>query len=432
MLTDRYGLGLSTSSEAARAAYVEAMDLLLSGNVDPVAAFGRAIDFDDEFALAHVGRAWALQILGDGRGARAGITRAREAAVHLPEREAAHLAFFERVIGGEAGIALGLARDHLKRFPRDAMVLAPCASVFGLIGFSGQAGREREQIELLDGLADAYGDDWWFLSQHAFALAETGQLEAARVRIERGMALAPRNAHGAHIRAHIHYEDGEVGAAHAYLTDWVSNYPRQGILHCHLNWHLALCELATGNVDAAWERYEANIDPGTMWGPPLNTMTDAAAFLWRAELAGNPRDPARWAVVHEFSHRLFPRAGLAFADVHICLADAITGDGAGLEARLRQLDEMARDGRAPAAPVVTALATAFAAFQRADWDAVIDAIEPVAGEHERIGGSRAQRDLVEFTLLKAYANAGRFSDLQKYLGARRMSAKDLPVAGLPH
>jgi hypothetical protein len=34
---------------------------------------------------------------------------------------------------------------------------------------------------------------------------------------------------------------------------------------------------------------------------------------------------------------------------------------------------------------------------------VIDALEPIAGDRERIGGSRAQLDLVEFTLLKASA-----------------------------
>jgi len=47
----------------------------------------------------------------------------------------------------------------------------------------------------------------------------------------------------------------------------------------------------------------------------------------------------------------------------------------------------------------------FAAFERQDFSAVIDALEPIAGELERIGGSRAQLDLVEFTLLKAYVGA---------------------------
>ena len=62
---------------------------------------------------------------------------------------------------------------------------------------------------------------------------------------------------------------------------------------------------------------------------------------------------------------------------------------------------------------------AFAAFERRDFSAAIDALEPIAGELERIGGSRAQLDLVEFTLLKAYLGADRLDDARRMLSARR-------------
>jgi hypothetical protein len=44
---------------------------------------------------------------------------------------------------------------------------------------------------------------------------------------------------------------------------------------------------------------------------------------------------------------------------------------------------------------------AFASFEQGDFAAAIDALEPIAEELERIGGSRAQLDLVEFTLFRA-------------------------------
>lgn len=55
------------------------------------------------------------------------------------------------------------------------------------------------------------------------------------------------------------------------------------------------------------------------------------------------------------------------------------------------------------------------AFARQDWHGAIAAIEPVLAERERIRGSRAQRDLIELTLLKVYINAGRSSEVQRYL-----------------
>jgi hypothetical protein len=41
-------------------------------------------------------------------------------------------------------------------------------------------------------------------------------------------------------------------------------------------------------------------------GPALVRLLDAPSYLWHAELAGHPRDPVRWQVLHEFAHRAFP------------------------------------------------------------------------------------------------------------------------------
>ena len=57
MLTDRYGLALTTTSAAARDAYVEGCDLLLSIFPGATAALDRAIAADPDFALAHIARA---------------------------------------------------------------------------------------------------------------------------------------------------------------------------------------------------------------------------------------------------------------------------------------------------------------------------------------------------------------------------------------
>jgi hypothetical protein len=65
-----------------------------------------------------------------------------------------------------------------------------------------------------------------------------------------------------------------------------------------------------------------------------------------------------------------------------------------------------------------------------DFSSAIDAIESVFGERERICGSRAQIDLVEFTLLKAYLATGRLDDGRRLLAALRPSPRGIPVAGL--
>jgi len=52
------------------------------------------------------------------------------------------------------------------------------------------------------------------------------------------------------------------------------------------------------------------------------------------------------------------------------------------------------------------------------------------GQNERIGGSRAQHDLIEFTLLKAYLDSGRLEEAQRLLRVRRPGASGVPVMGM--
>jgi len=152
--------------------------------------------------------------------------------------------------------------------------------------------------------------------------------------------------------------------------------------------------------------------------------------LWRWELAGHPRDIDAWRTAHGFANSAFPHAGVAFSDMHIALAQAVAGDDAALEARVQQIGELARKGRYPSGSLVPVVSRAFAAFERGDFTAAIDALEPIAAELERIGGSRAQLDLVEFTLLKACVSAGRLDDARRMTGRRHRGASRIPVAGL--
>ena len=124
-------------------------------------------------------------------------------------------------------------------------------------------------------------------------------------------------------------------------------------------------------------------------------------------------------MMHDFADSAFPRAGAAFSDMHIALALIVAGDDAALEARTRQIDELTRESRYPSGPLVPAVSHGFAAFERRDFSAAIDALEPLADQLERIGGSHAQLDLVRFTLLQAYLGADRPDDAGRMLGMRR-------------
>jgi len=430
MLTDQYGLLLSTTSAAARDAYVAGCEAKLTMYPGAIERFDRAIAADPGFALAHAARAHALLERGDAAAARTSIASAASFTAGLSAREASHVAFFGLLVAGDAEGALSAVRAHLDAWPCDAVVLATTAFTNGLIGSSGRAGQKHTLLELLDRLAPSYGDDWWFTAHHGMALSENRQRDAARPKIAHSLAQNPKNPWAAHARAHLSYEEGDANAACAFLASWLTTYPRNGTLYSHLSWHLALGHLEAGDTAAALLLFREAFAPDVHSGPPRGKLNDAVSFLWRWELAGHPRDADAWRVMHNFATGAFPRAGIAFSDMHIALAEAVAGNQAALEARERQIDELARNSRYPSGPLVPAVSRGFAAFERRDFSATIDALEPVAGELERIGGSRAQLDLVEFTLLKAYLGADRPGDARRMMSGRGRGSSQLPVAGL--
>jgi tetratricopeptide (TPR) repeat protein len=228
MLTDRYGLILSTASAAARDAYVQASDLALTFYPGAAEAYDRAIIADPGFALAHAGKAQILMRQGDPAAARAALAAAKEVATGLSEREASHLGFFDLVFTGRTDAAIAALYPHLAAWPRDALVVSSAANPNGLIGGSGRIGQKHQIAALMDSLAPHYEDDFWFLSYHAMALSEDEQLAMARAKIEQSLAVNPNNAHGAHGFAHVCYENGEPDAARSFLSSWLATYPRDG------------------------------------------------------------------------------------------------------------------------------------------------------------------------------------------------------------
>ncbi len=427
MLTDRYGLAISTTDAGARDAYIDGVDLLLTVYPGATAAFDRAISADPGLALAHIGKARALQMAGDAAGMRDSLAMAQSLSTEAPARERSHIAVFHLLFAGQSVAALAAIRTHLAEWPRDALILSLAANQGGLIGTSGLAGREQDLVAFLTGLAPQCGDDWWFNGHYGMALSEIGQHDAARPLIERSLARERCNAYGAHAFAHLCYETGARDTGIAFLRDWLPIYDRDGSLFGHLAWHLGLFELHAGNLPGGLRLYDDAFSADDHRGAVYQKVTDSVAFLWRSELAGHPRDHARWAKIQHFARTRFARPGMSLVDWHIALAHAAVGDDAALEAWITAVEDLERADRYPSGLLVPTAARAFAAFQRGDHPTAIPLLERILTERERMGGSRAQVDLIEATLMRAYCLSGQAEDARRLHALRRPGPAALPI-----
>ncbi|THH38257.1 tetratricopeptide repeat protein [Aliishimia ponticola] len=411
-LTDHYGNALSTGATAARDAYDWGVALLLAAGSGALEAFDSAIAADPDFALAHAGRARAFTTRAQMKDARAAIATAQSLAAKASAREQAHIAAMAAMIAGQSAEARRLTMAHVADHPRDALVAQLCSNVFGLIGFSGEVGREAELFAYTSRLLPHYGQDWWMMSMHALALCETGQTDASLALMEQALALNPRNANGAHFKAHALYELGEVTAGRRYLDDWMTGYDATGSLHGHLSWHSALWALADGDTDGLWQTVDARIGPRSTCSLPINVVTDTAAILYRAQMAGVAVAPERWSELSDYVAARFPNPGQSFVDIHAALAYAMAGEG-------EKLARLADTQTGFAADLVRPVARAWAAMAAQDWQGALAELTPVMGEAVRLGGSRAQRDLLELSYVNVLMKLGLTEEARRVITTRR-------------
>lgn len=427
MQLDSYGLPLATQSAAARDAYVEGCRLFLTLYPGAVEAFGRAIEADPGFVLAHVGLSRAHLLTGDGSASKAALAQAEALAQDAGERERGQIAIFKLIAAAQSDVALSAVKGHLARWPRDVLIAGAAAGQLGLIALSGRMGRVQELADFLTDLAPHYQEDWWFDAQYGMALSEAGQQARGRPYIERSLERQPANAIAAHSLAHLCYEEGAHDAAIAFLETWMPAYPAVGALHGHLCWHLALSLLQKGRIEEAFALYSSAFGAVDYQGPAIYKLSDAAAFLWRAELIGRPRDHEKWRDLIALARRSFPKPSFPFADWHIALSETVANDSSSAE-RLAQLSALAETGYVAGAAVLR-VAEGLAAYDRGDIVGSIAALERAMAERPRLGGSSAQTDLVEFTLMRAYRAAGRAAEAEFLAAARRPGPSPVLAAG---
>lgn len=412
MKVDRYGNALTSHSDDALDHYRVGMERFLAAQGGVLEAFNSAVAADEGFSIAHLAIARIQQIKGNRELALRSLAISRDTSGGVSPRELSLIAAFSPMIEGRPSEALGRIRAHLIDHPRDAMALQTSTTVFGLIGFSGLPGREAEQLALTSSLAPQFCDDWWFLSQHAFSQIEVGQVEAATANIERSYELNPRSAQAAHVRAHVFYESGAPDAGYTFLREWLEDADKDGLLHGHISWHLGLWALAREEYDLMWKIVDEAISPEASAGPPLVVMCDMAALLYRASLRGVAIPPERWRAISDYAATYFPSPGLAFGDVHASIAHAMAGNR-------EALARIVSNPKGPAGEVVAELASGFEAIADGQWETALKHFLAGMTDHARIGGSHAQRDILEYTLCNVLLKLGRNREAKILLGLRR-------------
>ncbi|MFC9797226.1 hypothetical protein ACFVJI_31865 [Streptomyces sp. NPDC127584] len=292
---------------------------------------------------------------------------------------------------------------HLAQFPGDVLA-GPLLSAFSLCG--DLTYRDHGRDLALAQYKTAGRESWPWAGWAAAALGERGEVERAWQLAQHTLSLQPRSGTAVHVRAHAEHEQGTGPGYTTFIDTWLKDDPRAGQRR-HLQWHAALQDLASGNLDAARERADTELHRGD--------VGMRAATNWRLILAGQPT--ARTSDLDHI-HQLLAEAGgwaEVFHTFQLSLALAVAADTDTLQA---VADRCAADERPDYHQVLAPVAQALAHMSAGRPGKAIDLLTPLGREAERIGGVRVEREIIQDTLARALIDTGQHEEAAHLLHHR--------------
>jgi hypothetical protein len=427
MGTDARGLDMTGSAEAV-AVYDRAIDHLVRFQPEVVDAAAEAAAADPGCVMARVFGAY-LALMSTEEGAVAGAQKTlgspgSDAAPLLP-RERAHLAAARRWVTGDmtgAGALLGEISVH---YPRDLLALAVGHQVDF---FGGDAVNLRDRIGRALG---AWHDDdpqlGFLQGMYAFGLEECNlyglSADVGRSAVERNRD----DVWGIHAVVHTHEMQGQIPEGIRFLREREPDWQSGNFMNVHNSWHYALYLLQGNDVPGALAVYDRFLHHAGSEDVALELL-DATALLWRLELEGTPV-AGRWPPLAEAWARLLTPGYYPFNDMHAIMAFVATGDLARAEEVVTALERVVAEGdRATTGWQMTSavglpVCRSLLHFGRGRYQQVLDELLPIRTRVHEFGGSHAQRDAVERTLLEAAIRAKR-TDLALALVSERLAVRE--------
>lgn len=422
---DQQGLPLTGASPKAAEAYREALRLYAGMRGDPLTPLTEALADSPGFVMGHVLMA-NLVLVGSNADAMTLGVGAFQAAAALPanEREAAHVQALACAVEGDFTGAGRLLEDISIAYPRDFVALQAGQLMDFLLGDSRML---RDRIaRVLPSWSDDMPDYHGVLGMLAFGLEECGFYARAEAAGRRALELEPRNTWAQHAVAHVlEMEDRRADGIH-FMRHESTGWQEPGYFTVHNWWHLALFHLGLGEVDEVLKLYD-----GPIYGQTSDMafdLVDAAALLWRLKLRGVELGD-RWNRLADVFEAASGLGLSAFTDAHALMAFVGAGrteaSAAVVEAQ-KAASSAHGDNAHMARDVGLPLAEGLAAFGAGDYAKAADRLRACRNRSARFGGSHAQRDLIDQTLIAA-AKLGGNEPLARALVTERRNADPLAV-----
>jgi hypothetical protein len=431
---DPRGNPCGTRSAEARDAAETALWRMMSFYDTPLADLDAAQAHDPGWALPHIMRAGFLLSLTEASmlpEAAQQLQLARTRADGAPARERTHLEAVQAVLEGRWQAACRIWDELLVEYPRDALALQ-WSQLWDF--YRGDAAHLRlRPARALPEWDEADPLYPYLLSLYAFGLEEGNLYPQAEEAGRRSLALNPKVPWAVHAVAHVMEMQGRFEEGAAWLRQHQAAWAEGNGFSGHLWWHKGLFRLEAMDLAGVLRLLD-----GRLSGEQLQITlqrVDAAALLWRLRLLGVDVGARCERLLEGWDLSADAAGYYAFNDLHVVLALLGAGQVAQAEAwvarcaeRAMAADDARRSNHAMAREAGLPLMRALLAFERGEFDAAADALYAARGLAQRFGGSHAQRDLIDQTLLAAAAQGTRRGIGRALVNERLMAKPATPLS----
>ncbi|MFT3855205.1 MAG: tetratricopeptide repeat protein [Ilumatobacteraceae bacterium] len=428
-LLDGHGNPITGDADAV-ALYDRAIDRLVRFHPDVLDLAGELAGAADPVPMASVLVAYLNLMSTDVADvAAAAEAHAALAGCEANDRERAHAAAIGAWLAGDWGGAAGRLDDLLVQWPTDVLAL-----MLGhqLDFFTGEAASLRDRpLRALRALDPQHPHAPFVRGMTAFGLEEAGDYGAALDAGRAAVAANPDDVWAVHAVVHTYEMQGRVDEGIAFLRSDETRWESGNLFTVHNWWHLALYELEAGRPERALAIYDAEVHHAASLGVPIE-MLDASALLWRLRLDDADTGGRFAPLADAWAAKGAATPWYVFNDLHAVMAGAGAGRldqaGAIVDRLGAWLPEATGSNAAMTAEIGLPACRAVVAFAEDRHDDVVAELLPIRRVLHHFGGSHAQRDALQRTLLESALRGGHLR-LARALTAERLGVRETSVYG---
>ena len=321
------------------------------------------------------------------------------------ERERVHLAALSHAVEGHRAAAVAILDRHLMRYPLDLL------AHFGALFLDAFLGRfpwvSNRSARALPFWSKAHPGYAMMLSFYGFGLEEAGNYTRAEDVSHAAAELEPHSYWALHAMSHVMEMTGRPSDGLALMATreplWSA---KDNLSQVHIWWHRALFHVELGQYEDALKIYDGPVLATQR--PVAISLTNASALLWRLETLGCDAG-SRWKDLALLWEGRADGKLCVFMDIHAAMTSLRAENGREFDKLVAAMRKTAADGTEAASiyrdiglPVVQGLA----AFSKRSYVQAVDHLLPARFDLWKMGGSQAQRDVIDWTLTEAAVRGG--------------------------